>query len=1022
MAVWSFRYLAGTLALAAVYFGAAELGLSMAFVAEQVTVVWPPTGIALAAVLLFGYRAWPGIALGALLANAMANEPLPVACGIALGNTLEALVGAWLLHRFVRFRIALERLTDVLGLVFLAAGVSTTVSATIGVTSLCLGGVQPWDAYGSLWGLWWLGDGMGDLVMAPVLLAWAAGPRCRGRPRYLAEAAALLAGLVVVSAIVFAGRPSLPGAGYPLEYTIFPFVICAALRFGQRGAATLTLIALTIALLATLKGAGPFAAGSVHAGLVMLQFYMAVVAVTALLLGAVVTERALTERRRAAGYAVTRVLSESPSLNEAAPRILQAVGDSLDWDVGAIWTVDQTAQLLRCVAVWHRASVDVPEFSAATRRGTFAPGSGLPGRVWADGRAAWITNVRRDLNFPRAALAAREGLHGAFGFPVVLNAEILGVIEFFSRAIQPPDEDLLQMMAAIGHQIGLFIERKLAEEALRRSEVRYRFLAEAGAALAVLVDLESTLQTVARLAVPSFADWCVVDLAGEDPPLRRVAAAHVDPAKVSLARELDCRFPPNPGVTYHPLHVLRNGRPEIVGEVSDAWLAATARDEEHLGSMRELGLKSYLGVPLCVRGKTVGVVSFVVAESGRRYDAADLAVAEELARRAAAALENAQLYAALRETDRRKDEFLAMLAHELRNPLAPIANALHILKMPGVNSAVAERARGMMERQLQQLVRLVDDLLDVSRIMRGKIELRKQPIDLAVAVNRAIETVQPALTARGHELTISLSPAGVRLEADLVRLAQVIANLLNNAAKYTEPGGRIWLSAEQEGDNVVLRIRDTGIGIAPEMLPLVFDLFVQADRSLDRSQGGLGVGLSLVKNLVAMHGGSVQARSDGPGKGSEFIIRLPALPSPREPTDEGPFPRVAAPSVPSRRVLVVDDNADAAESLAVLLRLGGHQVRIAHDGPGALADAAAELPDLVFLDLGMPGMDGYEVARRIRQDPGLRRVILVALTGWGQEQDRRRTRETGFDHHLTKPADPEALHQLLAHSPAPPAI
>jgi signal transduction histidine kinase len=503
-----------------------------------------------------------------------------------------------------------------------------------------------------------------------------------------------------------------------------------------------------------------------------------------------------------------------------------------------------------------------------------------------------------------------------------------------------------------------------------------------------------------------------VDVLGEGGPLRRVAVAHVNPSKVELAREVHHRFPADPGTPQGVWNIIRTGKSELVPEITDEMLVASVKDSDLLRIMRELGLRSYMGVPLSVRGKVLGVVTFIAAESGRRYGAADLAVAEDLAHRAAVAIENARLYQEVREADRRKDEFLAILGHELRNPLAPISNALQVLKLPGANGHVAEQAREMMERQVQHMVRLVDDLLDVSRIVRGKVDLRREPVELAAAVARAVETVGPLVEAEGHELTVDLPPEPLRVSADLVRLAQVVGNLLNNAARYTERGGKIWVEGRREGNKAVLKVRDTGIGIAPDVVPRIWDLFVQADRRLKGAHGGMGVGLALVKGLVGLHGGTVEAHSEGPGKGSEFIVSLPLL-APggagegrRE--DEGPSPQAA-----SRRVLVVDDNVDAAESLAMLLRLGGHEARVAHDGPSALRLAEAEPPELAFFDIGMPGMDGYELARRFRGHPALKAVVLVALTGWGQDEDRRRTQEAGFDAHEVKPVGPEALQRLL---------
>jgi signal transduction histidine kinase len=395
------------------------------------------------------------------------------------------------------------------------------------------------------------------------------------------------------------------------------------------------------------------------------------------------------------------------------------------------------------------------------------------------------------------------------------------------------------------------------------------------------------------------------------------------------------------------------------------------------------------------------------------------------ANQAAVALQRAEAVEALREADRRKDEFLAMLAHELRNPLAPIRNGLQIMRLAGDPGGEVQAAREMIGRQVEHMVRLIDDLLDLSRISRGKIELRRERVELATVLQNALETSRPLIEAAGHELTVALPPGRVWLEADATRLAQVVANLLNNAAKYTKPGGRIWLTAEQAGGQAVIRVRDTGIGLPPEMLPHVFEMFAQGETSLARSQGGLGIGLTLVKSLVEMHQGTVEAHSAGPGRGSEFVVRLPAL------EDDGAMGRrfdgvrEGHPVTPSKRhpvrILVVDDNVDAARSLGLLLTMQGHETALAHDGAGALEAARTFRPQLVLLDIEMPGMSGYEVARRFRQQPDWRDVVLVALTGWGQPDDLRRCREAGFDQHLTKPAESGAIEKLLAElgPPAP---
>jgi PAS domain S-box-containing protein len=366
----------------------------------------------------------------------------------------------------------------------------------------------------------------------------------------------------------------------------------------------------------------------------------------------------------------------------------------------------------------------------------------------------------------------------------------------------------------------------------------------------------------------------------------------------------------------------------------------------------------------------------------------------------------------LAEADRHKNQFLAMLAHELRNPLAPACSALALLQRLSPEDPNFQSAKEILDRQLRQIGRLVDDLLDVSRISTGKIRLRKAAVELHDIVERAVEISRPLIEARRHELMESLPNEPLWLQADATRLAQVLSNLLNNAAKYTPEGGQIRLTTKRECNTILVQVRDTGIGIAAEMLPRVFDLFTQADRSLDRSQGGLGIGLTLVRRLVEMHGGQVRASSPGPGRGSKFEVWLPiGEKQPESPPHRGQEEDVQGAT--ARRILLVDDNRDAAQSLSVLLRAAGHDVCLAHDGPSALALAGTVQPEVVLLDIGLPGMDGYEVARRLRRLSGLEKVLLVALTGYGQEEDRWRSCEAGFDRHLVKPVDLDTLQALL---------
>ena len=369
-----------------------------------------------------------------------------------------------------------------------------------------------------------------------------------------------------------------------------------------------------------------------------------------------------------------------------------------------------------------------------------------------------------------------------------------------------------------------------------------------------------------------------------------------------------------------------------------------------------------------------------------------------------------RLAADLSDADRRKNEFLATLAHELRNPLAPMSNMLEVVKRSDGDGAAVKRAYETIERQLGQLVRLVDDLLDLNRITHDRLELRRSEVELSSVIQQAVEVARPLVDSAGHHLTIDLPDEPIYLNADRARLAQLFGNLLNNSCKYTRPEGTVSLSARRDGDEVVVSVKDNGAGIPQDKLDSIFDMFMQVDRTSDRSQGGLGIGLTLVKRLAEMHGGSVEARSEGEGKGSEFIVRLPVL---RSAVGEKPGPGVEAESQPKRRVLIVDDNRDSADSLSMLLEITGNKTYMAHDGVEAVEAIEKHRPEVVLLDIGLPRLDGHEVCRRVREKPWGKEIVMIALTGWGQEDDRRKSEEAGFNGHLVKPVDYDKLLELL---------
>jgi PAS domain S-box-containing protein len=502
-------------------------------------------------------------------------------------------------------------------------------------------------------------------------------------------------------------------------------------------------------------------------------------------------------------------------------------------------------------------------------------------------------------------------------------------------------------------------ERKRAEEALRESEARFRALAEASPALIALLDPEANVVYMNLRHREMYGDsWCDIMGTGWHAIVHPDDASAYIPAIEQALRDQG-RFQQRVRVK------AKNGEWRWVEAYGLPWFATGGQYAGHV---------------------------FVTLDITQAVQAED----------------------ALKEADRRKDEFLATLAHELRNPLAPICNLMPLMGRPG-GARTADRLQEVIQRQVKQLVRLVDDLMDVSRVTRGKIELRKTPLQLADVVRSAIEESQPLIDSAGHRLTVSVPEGALPLDADPVRLTQVFANLINNAARYTEKGGQIWVTAYRDGNDAVVSVGDNGRGIRQDMLPRVFEMFAQETHSSGGSQGGLGIGLTLVYNLVKMHGGSVEAKSEGPERGSEFIVRLPLSQTSRP--DSGSETGGATGALATRRVLVVDDNRDAADSLAMLLEFLGADTHVVDNGPAALTALETFRPTAVLLDIGMPGMDGYEVAQRIRQQAQFNDIKLIAVTGWGQEADRRSSRESGFDHHLTKPVDMTALQALLIASP-----
>ncbi len=543
------------------------------------------------------------------------------------------------------------------------------------------------------------------------------------------------------------------------------------------------------------------------------------------------------------------------------------------------------------------------------------------------------------------------------------------------------------------------------------------FVAKASESFASSAGESGMLDRLAEIAVEHYADLCLIDLDGVQPPLRRMAIACRDSQWREKLSELDLHSAPGEG----PLQALppqvAPRQPQLVTDMHSPLLEHVVPSPQHRQALQDLGLGSCMVVPLMANEQRLGVMCLARSASARRYDEDDLALATDLARRAAVALLNARLLRALREADRAKDVFLATLAHELRNPLAPIASGLSIIqRVPGDRERV-EQVSAMIGRQLHQLTRLVDDLMDVSRIAEGKLEIKPEVTSLVSILGTAVEMSRPHIETAHHQLVLNFTNEPTLVLADPARLAQVFTNILNNAAKYTPPGGRIEVAVQVQGEELQVRVRDNGAGIEPRMLRQVFGLFTQIPQQDERPGAGLGIGLSLVDGLVRLHGGRVEARSAGLGQGSEFIVQLPR----HKQADLVVPPPVGVAlgegQHPPRRVLVVDDNTDAATTVADLLAMSGSEVDVVHDGRSAVDHTASFHPDIVLLDIGLPDISGYEAARRIRRLQGVRQPTLIALTGWGQQDDKQQAAQAGFDQHWTKPVDPQRLMSLAQLGP-----
>jgi PAS domain S-box-containing protein len=967
------------LAVAVAYVIAARLGFQLAFVAEQVTTVWAPTGIAIAALLLWGRSLWPAIWLAAFVANLGTAAPLWVAAGIATGNALEALSATSVLRRLPAFDPALRRIPGVVAFIVVAALISTTISATIGVATLCTAAVQPWGRFSELWFEWWLGDALGALVFAPAILTTARTPAAWGRRDWV-ETCLFVIGAAGATHLVF-GLVFDPVVGrQPLEYAIFSLVIASAVRLGHPTTALVVLAASCVTIWDTVGGTGPFGGPEVRRSLVLLQTFMGVMAGTGLLLAAAITERKTGERRRAAAYAVGDVLGRAPDLPQAAPDVLRAICENLEWRMGALWLVDEGERRLRCLSVWARAGTDAEPFVAETKETAFPRGVGLPGRVWASGQAAWIEDVVHDSNFPRLAAARDSGVHGAFAFPICLDEHILGVIECFTHTVAATDADLLRTMATVGNQVGQFIGRKRGEAALLEGQRRTVAILDSALDAIIGMDHEGVVTEFNGAAERTFG-YSRHEAIGRELAGLLIPPGLSDSHRVGLVR------------------YLATGQ----GPFIDRRIETTARRADGREFPVEVSITRVAGEdPPRFTGFVRDLTARVQAERER----------ELLLQRESAARREAET------ANRAKDDFLATLSHELRTPLNAIVGWTQMLLDGTLDERSTRRALQVIDRNAHLQVQLVADILDVSRIITGGLTLDVRPVDLGSVIGAALDSVRPAADAKTIRIRSQLAASARLINGDPQRLQQVIWNVLANAVKFTPAGGVVDIQLlDTEDQNVRICVADNGDGIDPEFLPHVFERFRQADGSVSRQHGGLGLGLAIVRHLVELHGGTVRAESDGPGTGSTFTIDLPTLVS-HEPTsasdERGPVTTAASPVsaegivLAGCRALVVDDEEDARELLALILRTAGATVETASSTGDALRQLDACWPDVLLADIGMPGSDGYELIREVRKRDAQsgRHLAAAALTAYAGHVDRDTALVQGFDRHLSKPINP----------------
>ncbi len=824
--------------LAAVYFGCGAFGLSLALVNKSATAVWPPSGVALAALLLGGIRLWPGVFVGAFLVNILTQGSVATSLAIGTGNTLEAALGAALVNHFANGVFAFDRTRNIFKFVLFAAMLSTLISSTIGVISLCLGHFAVWRNFWPIWLTWWLGDMVSGIIIAPLLILWATKPVPRLNSRLLLEAAGLFFLTIWVCWLVFLRKPSTSGNSYPLEYLAIPPLLWAGFRFQERGAITASVILAGIAIWGTRHHLGPFVRDDGNESMLLLQTFSATVTMTGLVLASIVSERQRSEQRLLVQDAISRILAEAASLKEATPKIFQALCEKAEWDIGVIWDVNEKGTELTCVEFWHLPDQRFPHFESMTRELKFRPGIGLAGRVWTSGKPVWLRDVVEDSNFPRATAAAADDLHGALCFPLKLGDEVVSIIECFSREFRESDEDFLQMLDGVGRQIGQFIERKRAEEA----QANLAAIVESSGDAIIGHTLSGVITSWNKGAERIFGY-------SAEEAIGKAIWMLVPPEQEQAEQQLLERVRGGEGIHHHQTVRLRKD-----GSMLDASLS--------ISPIRDTS------------GQVIGASKIARDITEQKKIERALAEAEASLRQHAEDLERRvqERTAKLQETIQSLDGFCYSIAHDLRAPLRALGGFSNELfkdysdKLDDAGKDYLRRIRGAASRMDQ----LILDLLRFGRL--NTADLPAQTVRLEDVVRFALAQLEEEIKAKRAHIHVKEPLLAVR--ANSVMVEQAVGNLIANALKFVpnnvEPRVDIW--TEQCDGVVRFSIQDNGIGIKPDHVKKLFQPFVRLVNGSDYP--GTGIGLAIVRKGIERMGGQVGLTSK-PKEGSCFWIELP---------------------------------------------------------------------------------------------------------------------------------------------------